>query len=163
MFAPCSRMTLVRACSTPGRSKVRTTSASGAAVSFGDWLTGLPPCNEGFRPYEPWPDSRAGSNPSLDRRDSVSPTSLRLPTAVGPHLGPRAAHVHRAPAARAVLGAVVEGPHTPLVAADLEPPPGPFPQSAHRRDEQTRRHPAVRGARPRRQQTGHAFPVEANP
>src|SRR3712207_4755872 len=145
MFAPCSRRTLVRACSTPGRSNVRTTSASGATGSIGASLTGLPSRNEGYLCSGAWPDSRAEYRPSLRGGWSFpSGRLLRLPPAVCAHLGPRAAHVHRAPTARTVLGAVVESPQAPLVAADLEPPPGPLRKGAHRRDEQTRRHPADR-------------------
>src|SRR3712207_3890549 len=164
MFAPCSRRTLVRACSTPGRSNVRTTSASGATGSIGASLTGLPSRNEGYLCSGAWPDSRAEYRPSL-RGGGASPSGrlLRLPPAVCAHLGPRAAHVHRAPTTRTVLGAVVESPQAPLVAADLEPPPGPLRESAHRRDEQTRRHPADRGAGSRRQQTGRPLVVEADP
>src|ERR671916_1129427 len=165
MFAPCSRMTLVRACSTPGRSNVRTTSASGATGSIGAPLTGLPSRNEGCLCSGACPDSRAQYRPSLRGGGSLPPSGrlLRLPPAVCAHLGPRAAHVHRAPTTRTVLGTVVERPQAPLVAADLEPPPGPLRESAHRRDEQTRRHPADRGAGPRRQQTGRAPVVEADP
>src|ERR687893_241420 len=143
MLASCSRMTLVKACRTPGRSWVRTTSASGAASPSGAPFTGPPPRNERSLFYYACPDSRAALVSSLRAGRPLPPKDhpLRLPTAVGAHLGPRTAHVHGAPATRAVLGPVVERPQAPLVAASLEPLPGPLGRSTYRRDEQAGGHP----------------------
>src|SRR4028118_309261 len=138
MLAPCSRMTLVKACSTPGRSWVRTPSASGAASSSGAPFTGPPPRNERSLSYYACPDSRAALVSSLREGHPPPPKDhpLRLPTAGGAHLGPRTAHLHGAPAPRAVLGPAVDRPQAPLVAASLELLLGPLGRSTYRRDEQ---------------------------
>src|SRR5919199_3658275 len=81
---------------------------------------------------------------------SCRPATLAPALPVGARLAAAAADRHRTPGARAVLGVVVEGPATRLVAADLQPHPCPL---RHRRvhDRQKAAKRGVHSARNRRE------------